>query len=86
MKGFLEKYDKYKLTGIIQDTFYNKFKINLHHIDFTSKHRIILLDILKTLENVKQFQIKWPERWLNSVINDSCGKFDLSKIKKLKDF
>lgn len=29
-------YDKYKITGIIQDEFFNKFNINLHHVDFVS--------------------------------------------------
>jgi plasmid replication initiation protein len=81
-----EKYDKFKLIGMIQEEFFNKFNINLHHVDFVSKHRIIVLDILKTLKGVNPSKIEFPERWLNSVINDSIGKYDLSKIKKLKDF
>lgn len=81
-----EKYDKFKLIGMIQEEFFSKFNINLHHVDFVSKHRIILLDILRTLKGVNPSKIKYPERWLNSVINDSIGKYDLSKIKNLKDF
>jgi plasmid replication initiation protein len=79
-------YDKYKVIGMIQDEFYNKFNINLHHIDFISKHRIILLDILKTVKGVNQSKIKYPERWFNNVIIESTNKYDSSKICKLKDF
>jgi hypothetical protein len=56
------------------------------HVDFTSKHRIILIDILKTLKNVNQSKIKFPERWLSSAVNDSMNKYDLNKICELKDF
>ncbi len=79
-------YDKFKLTCMIQNEFYNKFNINLHHTDFLSKHRIILIDILRTLKGVNQSKIRYPERWFKNAIIESTNKYDSDKICKLKDF
>jgi plasmid replication initiation protein len=81
-----KKYDKFKLIGMIQKEFFKKFNINLHHVDFVSKHRIILIGILQRLFGTDPKKIKFPERYLFSLIDDVTNCYDISKLKKLMDY
>jgi|WetSurMetagenome_2_1015567.scaffolds.fasta_scaffold123620_2 plasmid replication initiation protein len=82
----LANYDKFKLIGMIQKYYFDLFEENFPHDYLLKKHRIILIEVYKTMQGFKPANIKSPPAFMKSNIQTIQDRFDANKLKDIKDW
>lgn len=81
-----KKYTKFELIHKLNNSLAEKLNIRLHTSNLSDYHRLILIDLIKFMQDGSFGNIKHPYSFIEKEIDEIEKRYDKEQMKKIEDY